>query len=74
MAEGEAEMSLSLHAQDIVRVHPGVLVDGRDCSGVLLTVVAATAADLDGTQSTGDRPIHLGLADVDLVHHFGGIR
>lgn len=62
------------HAHDIVRVHPGVMADGRNLGGVLLTVKSAEPAELDATESTGAMPIHLLLSEVDLIHRYGGLR
>lgn len=55
---------------DVVKVHPDVIHDGRRLGGLLLTVVAVQhVVELDATQWTGDRPIHLNADQVDLVHH-----
>jgi hypothetical protein len=53
----------------VVRVHQGVTTkDGRDISGLLLTVVDVHAVvEIDGTEWTGDRPIHLIASQVDIV-------
>jgi hypothetical protein len=65
------------HAGDVLRVHPGVLVEGRDLGGIHLTVKATTesaaAAEFDATEVTGGRPIHLLASDVDLVYPFGKV-
>lgn len=62
---------------DVVRVHPGVVDHGHRLGGALLTVTTLDTHDmadveLDATQSTGDRPVHLHLADVDVVTHHAG--
>jgi hypothetical protein len=76
VAEFEAAMTLAVpHPQDIVRVHPGVMVDGRNLGGMHLTVTATvTLIELDATEFAGGKPIHLLSSQVDVVHHYGGIR
>ena len=67
-------MNLTPHPQDIVRVHPGVMADGRNLGGVLLTVTVADTSVIDATETTGGKEIHLTVSDVDLVFQFGGLR
>lgn len=69
------DYGLTPHPQDIVRVHPGVMVDGRNLGGMHLTVTSAvTVVELDATETAGGRPIHLLASQVDVIHSFGGIR
>ncbi|GLZ34839.1 hypothetical protein Lesp02_70260 [Lentzea sp. NBRC 105346] len=63
--------------QDVVRVKDGtVLPDGRDVSGLLLTVTGTHVAyclepadmtEVDATEWTGDKPIHLLASQVDVM-------
>lgn len=56
------------HSGDVVRVHQGVKLNGRDLSGALLTVTSVHAVvELDATEWTGNRPIHLMASSVDIV-------
>lgn len=56
------------HAGDVVRVHQGVTVDGRNLSGCMFTVVGVHAViELDVTEWTGDHPLHLMASTVDIV-------
>lgn len=67
---------------DVVCVHPGIVKSGRNIGGVLLTIVRLCPVDptrcafadfeLDATEFTGDRPIHLRLTDVDVVTNHAG--
>lgn len=59
------------HVHDVVRVHPGVIVDGRDLGLVLLTVKDIQAAgELDATETAGGRAVHLDSSQYDLVFQF----
>lgn len=60
------------HPHDVVRVHPGVLIEGRDLGGMHLTVVRAELSTVDATETAGGRPVHLDAADCDLVFHWWG--
>lgn len=63
------------HQHDVVRVHPGVMVDGRNLGGMHLTVTSSvTVVELDATETAGGKAIHLLASQVDIIHSFGGIR
>lgn len=60
---------------DVVKVHADVTRDGHSLGGALLTVVQVHhTVELDATQYTGQRPIHLPATDVDLAWHQWGQR
>ncbi len=59
------------HARDIVRVHPGIRIGGRNAAGIHLTVVSVPAPGrLELSEWSGDR-VHLAAADVDVVTRSG---
>jgi len=60
-------------AGDVVRVHQGVMSDGRHLGGMHLTVTRVyVEVEVDTVEWTGDRPIHLPVSAVDVVHRGSG--
>lgn len=62
---------------DAVRVHRDINDHGHHLNGMLLTVTDLDTHDpadvkLDATVYTGDRPVHIHLADVDVVTNHAG--
>ena len=54
---------------DVVAVCPGFVVDGRHLESVRLTIVAVSVdgREVDATETTGGRPIHLCESEFRLV-------
>lgn len=59
------------HRGDIVRVHPGIIIDGHNLGGMHLTVQTERVGELIATEWTGGPLKIVPRADVDVITRLG---
>ena len=59
------------HRGDVVRVHPGIVINNHDLSGMHLTVQGERIGELTATEWTGGPLVIVPRADVDVITRLG---